>query len=574
MKEIAKYIRKANETQEMMSQTIEQVFSILGKIRREYIGPFLEILHVHKRHLGVWFELGEKTTFLSKNLERVGSIINSMTEFTRTTDNIIGPFSEASSGIRSRALDFTNIFEGKLKHFGVFVRRVSLKINSILDTVYSFLSMFQLRQRGLDVRDYKPWKHYAHCSAAVCLRLLRRSSALYLDTIFLWKYPHLDDLSSFSRTGKWLAPGLFDDFKVRSITQLSNDEMLLGMRGVASNTEKASLLVVVDIRSRTSKILKIIQLEKDGEPFQGDMGGVVIAKSRVIWISSGTTLYSVSVSDLRSKMASPSPDTIRIGKTKTLAHQAASISYDERDGKIWILDGKDFKAYSYDVSPFGNILQQKDFLVTEEHTRGFAIVRQFGVKYACVAKCALISGYQCRLEFHRIDAGVLDESTILRVVRTPTGLEAIQTVDTEHIVAAFSSGTYSEKVKIQRLAGDFEDRFFKFKLPILATIFSITENCIYFKVVGDWIIKPKRLFPVGDMKCSGIRRKRDALEKALDKDVYTKELEKRTRVRRQTTDGVACTLSKEGEPFTGNHIMTIRFISTVQLSRISIDLIV
>jgi hypothetical protein len=115
-------------------------------------------------------------------------------------------------------------------------------------------------------------------------------------------------------------------------------------------------------------------------------------------------------------------------------------------------------------------------------------------------------------------------------------------------VTAFSSGTFSEKDKIERIAGDFEDRFFKFKVPILSTGFDITENCVYLKVAWDWIIPAKRLFPVGEMKC-GERRKRSALEKALDADVYIEKLERY--IRRLTTESVACIWDLEGEPKTG-----------------------
>jgi hypothetical protein len=124
-------------------------------------------------------------------------------------------------------------------------------------------------------------------------------------------------------------------------------------------------------------------------------------------------------------------------------------------------------------------------------------------------------------------------------------------VDTEHVIAAFSSGTFSEKEKIQRVGGDFEDRYFKFNVPVLETNVSITENCLFFKLGSDWIIPRKRLFPFGEMKC-GTRRKRSALEKALDKDIYTEDLEKHLRTRRETNEEVACIWNMEGEPYSGN----------------------
>jgi hypothetical protein len=475
-----------------------------------------------------------------------------MVDFTQTCKNIIDPVKGTILNVLFKASDFVEIFEGTLKDYGSTVQKVSEELNALIGGVTSFLNSVQLRQKGLDIRDYKPWNQYQHCSADICLRLLRRSSQFYLNTIFLWKYPHLDDLSSYSKTGKWPVPGLFDDYKVRSIAQLSSNEMLLGMRGVAANAEKASLLVVTRISSSSSssKVLKIIRLVKDGVPFKGDMGGVAVVKS-LIWVSSGNSVSRVRLSDVRNSMSTKRPSTISIGKTKHLNHHVTSISYDDRENRIWILGHNEAK--SYDVSPFGDILLEKDSVIVEMHSRGFSIVRQYGIKYACVAKCSLSAGYQCQLEFHKIDGEVLDKSTILREVRTPTGLEAVQTVDREHVVAAFSSATFSEKDKVQRIAGDFEDRYFKFKVPVLKTEFSITQNCLYFKLAFEWIIPRQRLIPFGEMKC-GTRRKRHNLENVLDVDVYTEELEKRhiARVRRQAAEEAPCLWGIEGKPFTGN----------------------
>ena len=481
------------------------------------------------------------------------TVVAAMTDFTEVVQNVVGPLEGTVLDVLSKTSDFTDVFDDKLKGYGNKVQKVSDSVNGFLDKIISFLNTIQLRQKGLDIRDYKPWDQYPYCSEQVCLRLLRRSSKLYLKTVFLWKYPHLDDLSAYRTTGKWLVPGLFDDYKVRSIAPLSKNEMILGMRGVASNTDKASLLVVVDVRSSNSEILKIIQLQQNGQPFTGDMGGVAVVKDNYIWMSSGKSLYAVKLSDVRNSRSTSGPSIVNIARTKSLAHQATSLSYDSRDSRIWVVDSDSYKVYSYDISPFGGVLLHKETLETGQHTRGFAIVRQFGVKYGAVAKCTLVAGFQCKLEFHKVDNGVLDESTVHRVVRTPTGLEGIQTMGSEYIVTAFSSGTFSEKDKVERIAGDFEDRFFKLKVPILSTGFDITENCVYLKFAWDWIIPAKRLFPLGEMKC-GERRKRSALEKALDADVYSEELEQHKRIRRQTTESVPCSWNLEGEPKTGLYL--------------------
>ncbi len=104
------------------------------------------------------------------------------------------------------------------------------------------------------------------------------------------------------------------------------------------------------------------------------MGGVVVVNS-LIWVSSGDSLFGVRVSDVRNSMSSKRPSTISISKTKSLHYQVTSISHDDRDSKIWVLESN--KAHSYDVSAFGDILHENNSLVTEEHTRGITIVRQF-----------------------------------------------------------------------------------------------------------------------------------------------------------------------------------------------------
>ena len=548
---IAEYTIMAEKTQETIKRLVEEVFSGFEKVSQDLLGPLQEKFGRVEQQLKVSFQLGNNSAVIGPILQPLQSVLKNMIGFMQTGSKIVDPLKGTILDVLFKTSDFIDVFEGKLKQYGQTVTKVSEEVNNLIGKITSFLNKVQLRQKGLDIRDYKPWDQYPHCSAEVCLRMIRRSSNLYLGTIFVWKYPHLDDLSSttLSGTGKWLVPGLFDDYKIRGITQLSNNEMLLGMRGVAANEEKASLLVVVDIASSKGEILKIILLKKDGRSFQGDMGGVVVVKS-LIWISNGNSLYGIRISDVRNSMSTKRPSTIAISKTETLNYEVISVSYDDRDNRIWVL-GKN-KVHSHDVSPFGDILKEKDSLTTDDHTRGFTIVRQIGIKYACVAKCSLAAGYQCRLEFHKMSGSrVLDESTILRVVRTPTSLEAIQTVDTEHVVAAFSSGTFSEKDKIQRVGGDFEDRYFKFNVPVLETKFSITENCLYFKVGWDWIIPARPLFPFGGRKC-GTRRKRRDVEKALDKDVYTEDLEKHLRTKRQATGEVACLWNKEGNLFSGN----------------------
>ena len=548
------HIKGAHELKERIKNIIEEVFSKLKSIATDNIEPFQNNLRFIHQRLLVFFELTEKSNLIKPSLQAVHTVVGAMTNFIKVVQDVIDPLEGTVFDILSKTSDFADIFNNKLKDYGKKVKTVYDQFEGFLDKTMSFVNTIQLRQKGLNIGKYKSWDQYLYCSKEVCLRLLRRSSTLYLTTIFLWKYPHLDDLSSYPATGKWLVPGLFDDYKLRGISQLSNNEMVLGMRGVASNTKKASLLVVTDIRSSNTQIVKIIQLQENSRPFTGDMGGVAVVKSTYIWMSSGDTLYAVKVLDVRNSMSTSTPSIISIATRKSLSHKATSISYDKQDSRIWVVDSNSFKVHSYVVSLLGDVLQRKDSIETGQHTRGFAIVRQFGIKYACLAKSTLAAGYQSKLEFHKVDSGFINEYSLHRVVRTPTGLEAIHTVDSEHIVAAFSSGTFSEKDKIERIAGDYEDRFFKLKLPILTTGFSVAENCVYLKFAGNPIFPAKRIFPIGELKC-GTRRKRSALEKALEADVYTKELEVHKRIRRQASEKIPCAWNMEGDPYKGLYLL-------------------
>jgi hypothetical protein len=248
----------------MITKLVETVSTVLEKVSRGNIQPFQTKVKEIQQKLSVSLQFWKKITVIGPFLQPLDSMVESMIGFTQTC-NIIDPLKKTIFDVLLKTSDFTNIFESRLKNYGTIVKKASEEINSIVDWVSSFLDDVQLRQRGLGIQpNYMPWNEYPHCSVEVCLRSLRRSSTHYLEKLFLWKYPHLDDLSSLAGTGKWPVPGLFDDYKIRGIAQLSDEEMILGMRGVAINKEKASLIVIVDTKSPSGDILKILQLEKDG----------------------------------------------------------------------------------------------------------------------------------------------------------------------------------------------------------------------------------------------------------------------------------------------------------------------
>lgn len=62
---------------------------------------------------------------------------------------------------------------------------------------------------------------------------------------------------------------------------------------------------------------------------------------------------------------------------------------------------------------------------------------------------------------------------LVRVVWIFLGLELVIWVDNEVILVVFLSGMYVEKENIEFMGGDFEDRYFYFRLLIFKMIFGI-----------------------------------------------------------------------------------------------------
>ena len=552
---LAERIRQANNTKKTISSIIEDVFEKLKNIFDEEMVTFVHEFDKAKKSLQMGVKISEKSGVLTSNLHALENVTADINDFIRGADLMVGSLKGTIFEVFAKISGFSDIFYQKLKGYGEKIAQIARKVNGFLDTVYSFLNTIQLRQKGLDIRDYKKWNEYPYCSENICLRPLGRSSELYRKRIFPWKYPHLDDLSSLKNTGKWLTPGLFDDYKVRGIAHWSKTVVLLGMQGVALNQNKPSLLVIVDISSDVSVVLKLFQVSENDKPFTGQMGGIVIIKPLYVWFSSAKYLFAVQYEDIKNSMETTGPSMIRITKRKQFAHNIYSVSFDQNNQVIWAVDKENSKAYSYRCDATGDIGEKVKTLDTESHACSLSIVRQFGVDYACIAKCTLKAGYQCRLEFHSLDTETVDTRTLHRVVRTPSGLQAVQTVNSETMMLAFSSGTFNDKDKIQRIGGDFEDRFFKIKLPILKTNLSVTENCLYLKIGGNYIIPARRLLPVGKLKC-GTQRESNTDWKGffdIDVDVYTEELELKRGFIAPTPPESVCDWTFDSKPREGSH---------------------
>ena len=558
VKRIMDYVEKAKEVKEKMEVLIESTFTTMKSVYDDAVDEHVKKIQEVREKLKMSYGLWKKTEDVNNVLQSLGTVLEGASDYADNLKGVSTSLSNPILGLLTETGELSDYVQPHLEKYGKILGDATGKVNGFLDEVTDFLNKLQLRQRGLDLRDYKPLDQYPYCSESACIRSIRRSSSLYYKITFTWKFPHLDDLSSMKGAGRWLTPGLFDDYKVEGISQWSEGELLLGMHGVAGNKGKASLLVVTNLGG-TGNVTKIIQLGSSSSPFSVAIGGVAIAQD-MIWISDGAAskIYRVPKGTVSASLGSQKPSWVDVSGEISVQGRATSVSYDQETNFLWVTDGNAGKAYGYRLAVDGDLVNQglsPDRVIhVGKNAQGMAIVRQFKNAYVCVSKCKMEAGFQCRLEFHDLSSGdETSESTLSRVVRTPSGLESVQAVADHRVVVAFSSGTFADKEKIERIAGDFEDRYFRIRLPVLRTGFGINENCLMLRVMFDWIIRPKKLFSIGDLRCGSLR-KRSLGQELLESDIYSAELEKihehSNRGRRGLSDPGSCMqlLRSEMEP--------------------------
>ncbi len=559
IRKTADYVQKAKKVETEFQTFLENTFQALHSVYDGAIRKHVHALMNARSNLKLFHQFWEMTNNAKIILQALDTKTKSAFVFADKLQDMADSFKDPTTNLLADTEELSDVVRPHLGRHALEVTEAIGKVNGFLNKVTNFLNQIQTRQTGLNPRIYKPWQDIPYCSEDVCLRSIRRSSPQYLSDIFPLKFPHLDDLSSMQKSGRWLTPGLFDNYKVEGIAQLSKSEMVLGMYGVASNKDKASLLVVTSFHRGVKKLVRLTQR---GSPLSVKIGGVAIARD-FIWISDNEKrkIISIKKSHFTSGFFLPKPSRVDISKTVSVQGTAGSVSYDEQSNALWVTSGKEGKAYGYKLASNGDFTfaGQAPYRVIHvgRNAQGMTTVRQFGKEYACISRCALIAGFQCKLEFHHLNSGNhMRENTLARIVRTPSGLESVSTVDNEIIAVAFSSATFSEKENIELIGGDFEDRYFKIRLPILNTVFEIYENCLYFTVKNDYVLRPRRLFPFGDMIC-GTKRKRSITQDHLEKDVYHSKLEdiheSGKRIRRNAVDMGSCSSFFEGSLVRGHH---------------------
>ena len=386
---ISDYIKKARTTNIKLQAFQESTFHTLRSVHDEAIDRHAKTLVTLRSRLQLSYQLWQKSRNVDKALRTLEIACENAIRFAEKFDQVASLVANPTISLLTGTEEITERVKPFLDQYKSEASEAVAKVNGLVDKTSDFLNKIQTRQRGLHPSEYKRWQSIHYCSKDVCLRSIRRSSNLYLSTIFRWKFPHLDDLSSMPKAGRWLTPGLFDDYKVQGISELSNNQMVLGMYGVSSNEEKASLLVVTNFGGG---VKKIVQLFKQGHPLSVKIGGVALARN-YIWVSNykSNEIISIKKSLFQSTLTSAKPSRIDISKREIVKGTATSVSYDTLSNILWITSDEEGKAYGYKLSANGDMpssgLALYRVIYIGKNVKGMIIVRQSGGEYACISRC-------------------------------------------------------------------------------------------------------------------------------------------------------------------------------------------
>ena len=214
VKRVLDYVEKAKEIKRRMKDLLENTFEAMKNVYDDAIFQHVKAIENVRGKLQLSYNLWKKTKDINAVLQGFDNIIISASEYAEKLKGVTSSMNSPIVNLLTETGEITNIVKPKLDKYAGKLTDATDKVNKFIDKVTSFLNSIQLRQRGLDPRDYKPWNEIPYCSEEVCVRKIRRASQLYLKTLFVWKFPHMDDLSSMKGCRRWITPGLFDDYKV------------------------------------------------------------------------------------------------------------------------------------------------------------------------------------------------------------------------------------------------------------------------------------------------------------------------------------------------------------------------
>lgn len=158
-----------------------------------------------------------------------------------------------------------------------------------------------------------PWQELEHCSEDLCLRLEPRSHERfhkYIMPIFhmhFW-YETRPPINDRTRKGRFVLPGLFEDWTPRGVDALGPSRFILSLAST-SREPRAPLFVIMN---ENGDILKMLELHSGGLPLHAAVGDVAVVpgiNDDIVWTcddSNNATfphgrrnlLFGFSVSDI------------------------------------------------------------------------------------------------------------------------------------------------------------------------------------------------------------------------------------------------------------------------------------
>lgn len=143
--------------------------------------------------------------------------------------------------------------------------------------------------------------------------------------------------------------------------------------------------------------------------------------------------------------------------------------------------------------------------------------------HVILSRCALQQGFECRIEFHQAgpartryeksrivlkQGGMHDRSaTQVQAMRVPPGAESLaferRETGVNYFAIAFSGASVASRPKMLEYGLDVDDSLYLFDAPVIRSMKPyISDNILYFHILGKYIVKPRCLISFGKQKCT------------------------------------------------------------------------
>lgn len=474
---------------------------------------------------------------------------NKMDNFVKQTFLIhLRHLSSTVASFTSIVADMKEVINSKV--FGTIewaIQQVKRFRSDVLPKVKNYLGSLLLLDRGLQAGELEDASKLSHCSAALCIRSVPRSTPRYRDWIFPLMYSHFKVL----QRGSSVIPGLFEDYQVQGMCPLGSDGIytVLTMFGTGTNEDLPSILVV--IHKASGQIQRLYRLLlSDGGNLSLPLG--VAATKTYLWLAGVEkvqetkgrgVLYGLLAGDLGDYSITALPVDLRVSVSYYTDSYGTAIAV--YGSFLWIADFVDAlktsvgtplpghhksseKQYgwaaAYAVDTLGRlvaktyiadsqtVLRPSRAVTIGQHVTGFVPFDQSWTPYFAVLRCIARAGYICRVEFFGqpsrtsellngvpIHYGI--GLSLARGFPVPSGAISLSFQEkSNELLVSFNSGAQAEQARRITVGGDLEDRFFWFRPPVMENVLSLRRavkaNELYVTVLGRQVVAPRPLIPL------------------------------------------------------------------------------